>query len=203
MFRRDETCLQVTLLVQGLFLCKKICQKLGGDIALCTEVGVGSTFTFYVQAERCQPPLVKPSIPSNAAKPDQGNNTPGDSSFQPQDPTLLDPSLDPINEAAAKILRPATPQKEKSALATEGKLQVLLTEDNIINQRLLQRQLIKAGFSVPVANNGLEALDFVRTSTVTSSASEVPLDCILMGELGLFASRFTSLVVADWHLTGQ
>jgi len=97
-------------------------------------------------------------------------------------PNLLDPSQDPINEAAAKILRAPTPQEQKSAPTATSKIQVLLTEDNIINQRLLQRQLIKAGFTVPVANNGLEALEFVRKSTITSSTSDITLDCILMGE---------------------
>jgi hypothetical protein len=170
-------------------LCKKITQKLGGDIALRTEPGVGSTFTFYVQAERCPPPSVKPSIPLIAQN--LSHVTTSSVSTPEPNPTLLDPSQDPINEAAAKILRPPTPQEEKSAPTATRKIHVLLTEDNIINQRLLQRQLIKAGFNVPVANNGLEALEFVRNSTVTSSASDVPLDCILMGE-----SRDTSAITA-------
>lgn len=58
------------------------------------------------------------------------------------------------------------------------KLQILLTEDNLINQQLLKRQLVKAGCTVFVANNGKEALDFIVEG-------RSPLDCILMGELHL------------------
>jgi CheY-like chemotaxis protein len=38
-------------------------------------------------------------------------------------------------------------------------LQVLLVEDNIINQKVLSKQLKKAGCNVEVANHGLEALE--------------------------------------------
>jgi response regulator RpfG family c-di-GMP phosphodiesterase len=57
----------------------------------------------------------------------------------------------------------------------QRKLRVLLTEDNLINQQLLQRQLMKAGCTVFVANNGKEALDFIVDN-------RSPLDCILMGK---------------------
>ncbi|KAJ9120674.1 hypothetical protein QFC22_002605 [Naganishia vaughanmartiniae] len=55
----------------------------------------------------------------------------------------------------------------------EPSLQVLLTEDNIINQQLLRKQLMKAGCTVFVANDGVEAFEFVREG-------KSPLDCILM-----------------------
>lgn len=40
-----------------------------------------------------------------------------------------------------------------------GPLHVLLVEDNLINQKVLGKQLKKAGLEVEVANHGLEALD--------------------------------------------
>lgn len=42
---------------------------------------------------------------------------------------------------------------------SRGHFRVLVCEDNQLNQRLLQRQLTKAGIEATVANNGLEALD--------------------------------------------
>lgn len=45
------------------------------------------------------------------------------------------------------------------------KLRVLLVEDNIINQRVLGKQLKKAGCLVSVANHGLEALDSLDRQT--------------------------------------
>lgn len=70
------------------------------------------------------------------------------------------------------------------------KLKVLLTEDNLINQQLLKRQLIKAGCTVFVANNGKEALDFIVEG-------RSPLDCVLMGESHLqdVSSRMTESLV--------
>ncbi|EUC31350.1 hypothetical protein COCCADRAFT_6749 [Bipolaris zeicola 26-R-13] len=44
-------------------------------------------------------------------------------------------------------------------------LRVLLVEDNIINQRVLGKQLKKAGCDVTVANHGLEALDSLDRQT--------------------------------------
>ncbi|CAD6448745.1 04b207cb-7464-4184-be93-e9a48a92aab6 [Sclerotinia trifoliorum] len=41
-------------------------------------------------------------------------------------------------------------------------MQVLLVEDNLVNQRLLKKQLIRAGCVVYVANHGLEALEILR-----------------------------------------
>ncbi|KAF2853540.1 putative histidine kinase-like protein M3YPp [Plenodomus tracheiphilus IPT5] len=45
-----------------------------------------------------------------------------------------------------------------SAGTAAGPLHVLLVEDNLINQKVLGKQLMKAGLQVEVANHGLEAL---------------------------------------------
>ena len=34
----------------GLYICKKICQNLGGGIEVTSRVGIGSTFTFTITA---------------------------------------------------------------------------------------------------------------------------------------------------------
>ncbi|KAJ4988866.1 hsp90-like protein [Stagonosporopsis vannaccii] len=48
---------------------------------------------------------------------------------------------------------------------TQQPLQVLLVEDNIINQKVLGKQLKKAGCQVWVANHGLEALEILERET--------------------------------------
>lgn len=82
-----------------------------------------------------------------------------------------------------------TPRRPLEALPavevtpSDGPLHVLLAEDNRVNQLLLQKQLVKAGCVVAVANDGLEALNYVLK--VNSGAnSRHPLDLILMGEMG-------------------
>ena len=47
-----------------------------------------------------------------------------------------------------------------------SKIHVLLVEDNLVNQKIVQKQLVKAGCVVYVANHGLEALDMLRESDV-------------------------------------
>jgi hypothetical protein len=122
--------------------------ELPGDIHLKSKPGFGSTFTFFVRAEL--------------------------SSCPPDDACLAEvPSLNGGIPATTNSSTTSSTAEAESA-TNKRKLRVLLTEDNIINQQLLQRQLIKAGCSVAVANNGQEALDLVVEG-------KSPLDCILMG----------------------
>jgi hypothetical protein len=150
---------------QGLFISKKLTNLLGGkpifslsvdnaqvynidltgDIILKSKPGFGSTFTFFVRAELSACP------PEVSCLPDV-----------PSSKGTSSPSEARTSGAQAKLPTPGR------------KLRVLLTEDNLINQQLLQRQLTKAGCSVAVANNGQEALDLVVEG-------ESNLDCILMG----------------------
>lgn len=56
---------------------------------------------------------------------------------------------------------------------------VLVVEDNLINQKVLQRQLIAEGCAVDTANNGQEALDKIMQSRFVKDDG-VPLDAVLM-----------------------
>jgi len=47
-------------------------------------------------------------------------------------------------------------------LRTDDSLRVLIVEDNLINQKVLKRQLVKAGFNPDVASDGSQALDLIR-----------------------------------------
>jgi CheY-like chemotaxis protein len=62
------------------------------------------------------------------------------------------------------------------------KMHVLLVEDNLVNQRVVSRQLSQAGCLVSVANHGVEALEVLRESDIWHE--KVPnakhLDIILM-----------------------
>jgi CheY-like chemotaxis protein len=45
------------------------------------------------------------------------------------------------------------------------KLHVLIVEDNLVNQKVLQKQLQKCGWTVSVAGDGQEALEWLKRST--------------------------------------
>lgn len=161
----------------GLFICKKLVNRLGGDIWLESQLGKGTNFTFFIQAERCHPPLASNNI---------GPLVPLDHEMTAMKRSRRKASIDgPLTSAtaatSAKIASPSPiSQKAKPGTNSTAKaLRILLTEDNIINQQLLRRQLTKAGCEVAVANNGLEALDHILLSDA-SIPGGVGLDCILM-----------------------
>lgn len=68
---------------------------------------------------------------------------------------------------------------------SDAKQTLLLVEDNLINQRVLRRQLQSRGFEVHTANNGQEAVDAVvqrgKTPMVDSNERNY-FDCILMDQ---------------------
>ncbi|KAF2738583.1 two component histidine kinase 1 [Polyplosphaeria fusca] len=68
----------------------------------------------------------------------------------------------------------------QSRSSSKARRTILLVEDNIINQKVLRRQLQSKGFEVFVANNGQEAIDAVEERG--RSAKENYFDCILMDQ---------------------
>jgi hypothetical protein len=81
------------------------------------------------------------------------------------------------------------------AETASGPLHVLLVEDNLINQKVLGKQLKKAGLQVEVANHGLEALD-----TLAKQSFDVVLMDLEMPVLdGLGAMR----QIRNRELTGE
>ena len=68
-------------------------------------------------------------------------------------------------------------------------LHILLVEDNILNQKVLSKQLIKAGCTVYIANHGGEAMRFLsRTNLWTEPDPEDNVDTDI------------SVVLMDWEM---
>lgn len=64
-------------------------------------------------------------------------------------------------------------------------LHILVVEDNLVNQKLLQKHLSRMGCTVSVANHGEEALEIIKESQWVK-ADGSPISCILMDiEVGL------------------
>ena len=58
---------------------------------------------------------------------------------------------------------------------------ILLVEDNLVNQRVLDKQLTKAGHSVTLANHGREALEHLKGTKVWKGNEDAKdLDVVLM-----------------------
>lgn len=80
-----------------------------------------------------------------------------------------DPSL-----AQGKADEKQTKQRQKSDI------NILIVEDNALNQKILRQQLSKQGYSVAVADNGLEALSYLRSTkhwrgSTSEASSDLPL----------------------------
>ncbi|KAK5553493.1 hypothetical protein LTR46_008468 [Exophiala xenobiotica] len=153
----------------GLFISRELTENMGGQIGVTSAPGKGSTFAFYIQARKADPPR------------DQTQT------LQPSEPPIRVPSPFASHEMS-QITR--LPSKEHAINTTPAR--VLLVEDNIINAQVLMKQLKRAGCTVYIANHGQEALDFLPRTRAwhnyeplqvvdsPSASLDVDIDCILM-----------------------
>ncbi|KAL8828700.1 MAG: hypothetical protein Q9170_006486 [Blastenia crenularia] len=138
----------------GLFISRELVELQGGEIGVSSKSGEGSTFAFYISCRRS-------TAPQEAL-----DQLPAVGLRQEQTP-------EPV---AAKNSRP-------SAASPRGrKLKVLIVEDNLVNQRVLQRQLRNIGCTVFVANHGKECLAMLQESNFWAGhgRNAVDLGVILM-----------------------
>ncbi|KAI5361157.1 Putative PAS domain, signal transduction response regulator, receiver domain, CheY-like superfamily [Septoria linicola] len=154
----------------GLWISKELCAKLGGQIGVASRAGQGSTFAFYVQAARCEPP------------PAEQRHLTSEQNYVKARQVSVDEvwtELSPVRDSPAVAAKPL-PVIKDTAVAdanTSAQLSILVVEDNLINQKVMRKQLLHAGFKVTVANHGVEALDAIYTPVTTTASS---FDVILM-----------------------
>ena len=120
----------------GLYISRELTEKHGGQIGVRSIPGEGSTFAFYIKTRRAR----------NTA------------------PRPID--LPPAKVASPPAIMPSSEEDYQLSLrgVKERSYEVLLVEDNLINQRVLSRQLRNAGCVVHIANDGVEALEFLGES---------------------------------------
>jgi CheY-like chemotaxis protein len=126
----------------------------GGEIGVSSQSGLGSTFAFFVKVRRVATPHgsdVHTSVPQINMP--VGYNNPNSPTLKPQ---LVKP-------------RPCSD------------FTILIVEDNLVNQRVLQKQLTNCGFNVYIANNGHESVEFIKTSWFwRGNKNGLPLSVVLM-----------------------
>ncbi|KAF2832545.1 putative histidine kinase HHK11p [Ophiobolus disseminans] len=175
----------------GLFISRRLTELQGGAIGLASESKKGSTFSFYIKTRRIKPAMLrKGSVPSilpedirhrpetplvNMSRPpppiripsyriDEGRgSTPPSPRLLRQTPFPRRPSM-AQSETPPEIQKPLQPdvQQAKSETNISDKMHVLVVEDNLVNQKVLAKQLRNLGCVVNVANHGREALDFLE-----------------------------------------
>ncbi|CZR56780.1 related to sensory transduction histidine kinase [Phialocephala subalpina] len=157
----------------GLFISRQLVEMQGGEIGVASQAGKGSTFQFYVKTRRTSPS--SKSVENGNAEEARG----GSKDFQ------LLVREDALREACAvevSALQNGTkmPNLEKENIVPlsprlpkekEIVFHILVVEDNLVNQKVVSKQLRKAGHVVEVANHGEEALAFLRRSEFWSGSS--------------------------------
>lgn len=165
----------------GLYICRQLAELHGGQIGVASEAGIGSTFGFYVMARKTEAPgHIKPrrimahtpefsadlSVSQAVATP-MSENVP--LTLAMLTPTLLTPPL----------LTPTIPTLSVISEFDPKDLDILVVEDNLVNQKVLVKQLKNAGSSVNAANDGLEALAFLEETNYRTPGGK-RLSIILM-----------------------
>ncbi|KAF2446047.1 hypothetical protein P171DRAFT_410014 [Karstenula rhodostoma CBS 690.94] len=150
----------------GLYISQELTEMQGGRIGIDSEFGVGSTFAFYTKVRLS---------PSESA-------TPIDSTVHMYSVAKTNHALKSLGlTGLGNGLKP--PSHSPSA-----SYKILLVEDNLLNQKVLAKQLRKAGCEVRVCNHGGEAIDSIlhlhkrppEFNTPAPEDSITRFDCILM-----------------------
>ncbi|KAF2494286.1 hypothetical protein BU16DRAFT_464514 [Lophium mytilinum] len=174
----------------GLFISRELTELQGGEIGVASESGIGSTFAFYVKCRKTSPP---------------------------KDPTEnMHVSIARANSDARAKARQEHP-KVKDFAAPKGTpvdnmrqkrshLTVLIVEDNLVNQRVLQKQLKNQGITVHVANHGGECLDHLRKSRYwhENGPDAVELGVLLMDqEMPVMDGLECTRTIRTWEAEGK
>jgi CheY-like chemotaxis protein len=144
----------------------------GGEIGVSSESGKGSTFAFYVKVRRSSAPpkdAEDPLSTTQVRKSSGAKNVRGLSLHQ--------------NQSAVDLSAPATtPPATPANGIIKAPLKVLIVEDNLVNQKVLAKQLTKMGCVVYLANHGGEAIECLMNSRFWRGKERtgVELDVILM-----------------------
>lgn len=96
--------------------------------------------------------------------------------------------------------------RKSPEIQSPGKsLHVLLTEDNLVNQKFLRRGLEMNGYTVHIANHGLEALDILKRSLCWRGVEAgVYIDVILMDwEMPILDGLATSKRIRELEAQGE
>ncbi|SLM36137.1 hsp90-like protein [Lasallia pustulata] len=134
----------------GLFISRELVELQGGEIGVASKSGIGSTFAFYVKARRSTRPSSEDAL-------DHINVAEAAASRKSSQGLK---SQKPVQSVAAI---PTAPPRGQS-FDNKGSLKVLVVEDNLVNQKVLSKQLRNLGCIVHVANHGGECIDFLQQS---------------------------------------
>lgn len=138
----------------GLFISRILTEMQGGQIGVSSQKDAGSKFSFYVQSRKCLNPP---------------------SQYEHITPFKLERKIQsPPNNSGQPASCPTS--RSQSDAGRSPLFDVLIVEDNIVNQKVLQRQLRNYGNNTFVANHGKEALQTLAKSRFWAGQEKEGLD---------------------------
>jgi len=144
----------------GLYISRELAEKQGGEIGISSAPSKGTKFCFYIKVRRADSRALYEGS--------SGKIEPGD---------LLTPLTSPSSLHKSTKKDPFTQEKTRT-------LNILLVEDNLVNQKVLRKQMTHKGCVVHVANHGQEALNFLPQTKLWTgnekSPSAAQIDAIAM-----------------------
>ena len=164
----------------GLFISRQLAELHGGQIGVSSQAGVGSTFGFYLKCKRMI--AKKPTISTDTVKHALDAEHAASSrkiSAAAANQNSTAPAATPKEvetPVQAQIPRPTNDKKDEEE---DDRLHVLVVEDNLVNQKVLVKQLTKTGCVTHTADNGVWALKHLA-KTKFCVANGMPLTIILM-----------------------
>ena len=149
----------------------------GGEIGVASERGIGSTFAFYIKARRAQ------DMPQDTPVSTSVNSLRRASSASNSGSITLESKKNSSGKAVfrsnttgkkrrSSAFIPSMPTIPSIAALDYNKVRVLIVEDNLVNQKVLQKQLKNVGFPTEVANHGGEALEVLKKSKFWSGREQ-------------------------------
>lgn len=160
----------------GLYICRQLAEKQGGNVGVASKDGEGSVFGFYIEtmvaqrsdlsieqqrAPRLGVPRARASNRTNM--PQRGSSGANRSAINSLGTQANTEASQPEEVREEQRQNRTVSQSDIPPQEFDSRqFSVLLVEDNLVNQRVLAKQLRKKRCHVTVANDGLEALAILK-----------------------------------------
>lgn len=166
-----------------MLLLPRLAEMMGGSMTVKSVLGHGADFIFYVKTTKTKYVENKDNSKSRVRAPKLAQRALGQAMSSRSSFSTVGSGGD-SSSSNVDLLRTASPMAVESRnggllsppINNRNHFRVLVCEDNLLNQKLLHRQLTKVGIETIVANNGLEAID----KLLHSAKEGRPLNVCLM-----------------------